>query len=79
MKIDDKLTVEVINDVEMTDLTKPESMEVNENGMDTSEGQVQDKCTEEATVNAADVNIDHKTYCKLGHFHLLLEDYDKGE
>lgn len=24
------------------------------------------------------VNIDAKTYCKLGHFHLLLEDYPKG-
>ncbi|KAJ1526725.1 hypothetical protein ONE63_008305 [Megalurothrips usitatus] len=25
-----------------------------------------------------DINIDPKTYCKLGHFHLLLEDYPKG-
>lgn len=25
------------------------------------------------------VNIDPKTYCKLGHFHLLLEDYAKGK
>lgn len=24
------------------------------------------------------INIDPKTYCKLGHFHLLLEDYPKG-
>lgn len=24
------------------------------------------------------VDIDPKTYCKLGHFHLLLEDYAKG-
>nr|XP_024217567.1 histone demethylase UTY-like [Halyomorpha halys] len=24
------------------------------------------------------VNIDPKTYCKLGHFHLLLEDYAKA-
>jgi len=23
-------------------------------------------------------NIDPKTYCKLGHFNLLLEDYGKG-
>lgn len=22
--------------------------------------------------------IDSKTYCKLGHFHLLLENYSKG-
>ena len=25
-----------------------------------------------------EINIDPKTYCKLGHFHLLLEDYTKG-
>lgn len=25
-----------------------------------------------------DINIDPRTYCKLGHFHLLLEDYPKG-
>lgn len=24
------------------------------------------------------IDIDPKTYCKLGHFHLLLEDYPKG-
>lgn len=24
------------------------------------------------------ISIDPKTYCKLGHFHLLLEDYHKG-
>lgn len=24
------------------------------------------------------INIDPKTYCKLGHFHLLLEDNQKG-
>ncbi|XP_055599994.1 uncharacterized protein LOC129749131 [Uranotaenia lowii] len=25
-----------------------------------------------------DIDIDPKTYCKLGHFHLLLEDYEKA-
>jgi histone demethylase len=25
-----------------------------------------------------EISIDPKTYCKLGHFHLLLEDYVKG-
>lgn len=24
------------------------------------------------------ISIDSKTYCKLGHFHLLLENYSKG-
>lgn len=26
----------------------------------------------------SDFNIDPRTYCKLGHFHLLLEDFSKG-
>lgn len=26
-----------------------------------------------------DINIDPRTYCKLGHFHLLLEDFAKGK
>lgn len=26
-----------------------------------------------------EINIDPRTYCKLGHFHLLVEDYAKGE
>lgn len=29
-------------------------------------------------VSVDDINIDPRTYCKLGHFHLLLEDYPKG-
>lgn len=29
--------------------------------------------------NSKGIDIDPKTYCKLGHFHLLLEDYAKGE
>lgn len=30
-------------------------------------------------VSCKEINIDPKTYCKLGHFHLLLEDYSKGK
>lgn len=25
------------------------------------------------------INIDPRTYCKLGHYHLLLENYEKGK
>lgn len=25
-----------------------------------------------------EINVDPKTYCKLGHFHLLMEEYSKG-
>lgn len=31
-----------------------------------------------ADANSKDINIDPRTYCKLGHFHLLLEEYPKG-
>lgn len=34
---------------------------------------------EEDDANSKNINIDPRTYCKLGHFHLLLEDYPKGE
>lgn len=37
---------------------------------------------EESTTDKDDpfsINIDPRTYCKLGHFHLLLEDYAKGK
>lgn len=30
-------------------------------------------------VDHEEITIDPKTYCKLGHFHLLLEDYGKGK
>lgn len=31
-----------------------------------------------ADADSKDINIDPRTYCKLGHFHLLLEEYPKG-
>lgn len=30
-------------------------------------------------VDEQPIDIDPKTFCKLGHFHLLLEDYAKGK
>jgi len=33
---------------------------------------------EGATGDERLVYIENKTFCKLGHFHLLLEDYEKG-
>ncbi|KAK6618018.1 hypothetical protein RUM44_002460 [Polyplax serrata] len=29
-------------------------------------------------IHSKEISIDPKTYCKLGHFHLLLEDYAKA-
>lgn len=33
---------------------------------------------EDSNASSKVISIDPKTYCKLGHFHLLLEDYSKG-
>ena len=33
---------------------------------------------EEEDLYSKDISIDPRTYCKLGHFHLLMEDYPKG-
>lgn len=71
---------------------QPIKMETDENGNDSNKSgnkSDQDKETDES-INidesttdkddpySKDINIDPRTYCKLGHFHLLLEDYSKG-
>lgn len=75
-------------DVEMTDLSDKVKMEVDEDG---GEGAGSKSAADEDKPTSGDpsrppsatplkeINIDPKTYCKLGHFHLLLEDYDKGK
>lgn len=54
---------EEVDDVEMKDAEKSESTE------EESKNEESDDST---------IDIDPKTYCKLGHFHLLLEDFAKG-
>jgi len=41
--------------------------------------QAQKQTKNETDTNDKGINIDPKTYCKLGHFHLLLADYPKGK
>lgn len=54
-------------------------------GATSVDGQVSIKVEEPTTSEEADdpyakdIDIDPRTYCKLGHFHLLLEDYPRGE
>lgn len=60
------------NDVDMTDLT----------GVPIQKGDKPDLEKDPAKIyenSENEVNVDPKTYCKLGHFHLLLEDYAKGK
>lgn len=54
---------EEVDDVEMKDTEKSDSTE------EESKNEESDDST---------IDIDPKTYCKLGHFHLLLEDFAKG-
>lgn len=69
------------NDVAMAELVNEEKQksEVPENKKDkdlnSDVSVVDDK---ENSENEKPINIDPRTYCKLGHFHLLLEDYAKG-
>ncbi|CRL01798.1 CLUMA_CG015014, isoform A [Clunio marinus] len=43
---------------------------------------IEEKCSEDSAkkvdLDEKTIDIDPKTYCKLGHFHLLLEDYAKA-
>lgn len=67
---------------------KDESMEVDDaepiktESEDAEMKEPDEKPPEEPKKEEADekpIDIDPKTYCKLGHFHLLLEDYAKGK
>lgn len=65
---------------------EPKQSDVEMKEVENSDGTVvkvenNDSATEvvEADSHEKDLTIDPRTYCKLGHFHLLLEDYAKGE
>lgn len=68
-----------------TSIDQPsESMEVMENGIGDAPAakqiKIEDNCDDDDDDDpySTDIVIDPRTYCKLGHFHLLLEDYPKG-
>lgn len=63
---DETIKKEEVEDVEMKDGEKSES---------TEEAAKNDEKDSDDSI----IDIDPKTYCKLGHFHLLLEDFAKGE
>lgn len=58
-----------VGEPQQTDDTEIEKADVD--GGDCDEEEEEDDDQEE-------ISIDPRTYCKLGHFHLLLEDYAKG-
>lgn len=77
------LQADLSTDVEMKDLTekvKTEASDEDGEGGGRKEGVAPESMAVDSGGEASpkDINIDPKTYCKLGHFHLLLEDYEKA-
>lgn len=72
----DALPMEV-DEAEPKDPVKSESSDVE---MKESEEQPPEESTpKKSEADEKPIDIDPKTFCKLGHFHLLLEDYSKGK
>lgn len=74
------------DDSNADDSNKREQQSANNNedgttSVDDQSIKVEEASTSEDTDDpyAKDIDIDPRTYCKLGHFHLLLEDYPRGK
>lgn len=57
---------------------KTEPLEMEQMDEDTSKD-IKIEDNDEDDLYSKDIAIEPRTYCKLGHFHLLLEDYPKGK
>lgn len=60
-----------------TEAIEPTSDDDSKTEDNNNEIRIEDDDDDEAS--SKEINIDPKTYCKLGHFHLLLDDYAKGK
>lgn len=60
------------------DPSAPDNDDIEEVEGDGEEEDEEDEDLKRLSESDKNINIDPKTYCKLGHFHLLLEDYPKG-
>lgn len=63
---------------ENNDESNKESNNENANESNDEAIKIEESTTDKNDPYSDDINIDPRTYCKLGHFHLLLEDYGKG-
>lgn len=70
MDVDESKQEEPINDVEMKEPEQQSST--------SEEDPKPAKEDEKSESDDLTIDIDPKTYCKLGHFHLLLGDFAKG-
>lgn len=71
------------DDQDKAEATSAESEKLSKSGGENDDGgtaaEVEDNGEDGEEEEEDEIKIDPKTYCKLGHFHLLLEDYAKGE
>ena len=80
-ELSDKIKAES-NDVVMAEIVDEEKQKSelpekkNDDELNSDDVSVVDD--KDSSENEKPINIDPRTYCKLGHFHLLLEDYAKG-
>lgn len=65
------------------DEAEPKEQEIKSESNDVDMIESEEKPPEELVkkdeVDEQPIDIDPKTFCKLGHFHLLLEDYERGK
>lgn len=74
--LDDKFLNDFTSD--SAKMTGGIKIEIDDIEMDEGFSTVQHNQTHSSDDKENEVHIDPKTYCKLGHFHLLLEEFDKG-
>lgn len=77
-------TAEVDKDPLSMDVDEISSETAKKDSDDVESNEYDNKPPEDSTLKTSEsdenpIDIDPKTYCKLGHFHLLLEDYAKGQ
>lgn len=79
-KNDDESKDEQSMDIDEAETKEPSKSESEDFEMkDSDEKPPEESMTKKSEPDEKPIDIDPKTFCKLGHFHLLLEDYAKGK
>lgn len=68
-----------VDEPEPKEVEKPEPGDVEMKEVESNTEQPPEESPKKSEFEVTPIDIDPKTYCKLGHFHLLLEDYAKGK
>lgn len=85
LNIKDELDLEDLDDKFLNDFTSDSAkitsdikLEIDDIEMDEFSAATSNTPQTNTDDKENEIHIDPKTYCKLGHFHLLLEEFDKG-